>query len=219
MEKLEKVLELRKAKYLRRTGYPGHYKYIYKESKLREVAKIKPESKAGIIYSENNNFTGHQKKVLSEYKDTSYLDTNGYLRGLISRSEIRGSDYDVPDTIRTMDAVFSKAPSLPGRVEVYRGMNGLHGLKVGSRIIDEGYLSVSTDQKLAANFAGEGSDAVLLKIQAKGPYIDMGTEGEFILPRGQRLGVSKIVRETIESSLGKEEMIVVYAALQTVRKK
>lgn len=218
MENLEKVLELRKAKYLKRTGSPGHYKYIYRESKLKKIAKVKPEKKAKVIYSENSNFTNHQKRVLSEYKEDSYLDTNDYLRGLISGSEIRESDYDVLDTIRTMDSVFSKAPRFSGRVEVYRGMEGLHGLKVGSRIVDEGYLSVSTNQELAANFAGT-SEPVLLKIQAKGPYVDMGTEDELILPRGQRLGVNKIVHETIKSSVGKQEMVVVYAALQTVRKK
>ncbi len=36
MGKLMKALELRKAKYLRRTGGPGHYKYVYKESVRRE---------------------------------------------------------------------------------------------------------------------------------------------------------------------------------------
>lgn len=33
MEKLEKALELRKAKYLKRTGSPGNYKYVYREEK------------------------------------------------------------------------------------------------------------------------------------------------------------------------------------------
>jgi len=216
---LQKAFELRKAKYLKRTGYPGHYKYIYKEPKSGRVARMKPEAKVGVAHSENKGLTGHQKEVLSEYKNTSYLDTNGYLRGSISESEIRQSEYDVPDTIRTMDAAFSKAPKFSGRTEVYRGMDELYGLEVGSRIVDKGYLSVSTSQELAANFAQGSSTPVLIKIQAKGPYVDMETEGELILPREQRLRVTKISREMVKSSVGEHEMTVVYAALQTPRKK
>ena len=44
MEKLEKALELRKAKYLKRTGSPGNYKYIYKEGAGTKAAKMqKPD--------------------------------------------------------------------------------------------------------------------------------------------------------------------------------
>jgi len=43
MEKLEKALKLRKAKYIKRTGSPGSYKYVY-----REPAGRKKEVKADI---------------------------------------------------------------------------------------------------------------------------------------------------------------------------
>ncbi len=35
MKKLEKALQLRKAKYIKRTGSPGNYKYIYREENIR----------------------------------------------------------------------------------------------------------------------------------------------------------------------------------------
>jgi len=36
---LKKALELRKTKYIKRTGSPGHYKYIYKESEIKKKRK------------------------------------------------------------------------------------------------------------------------------------------------------------------------------------
>ena len=39
MKKLERALEIRKAKYLKRTGSPGHYKYIYKETVSKDKQK------------------------------------------------------------------------------------------------------------------------------------------------------------------------------------
>ncbi len=43
--KLKKALKLRKAKYLKRTGSPGSYKYIYKEKVGREKAKVAVKKK------------------------------------------------------------------------------------------------------------------------------------------------------------------------------
>ncbi|KKL91065.1 hypothetical protein LCGC14_1898440 [marine sediment metagenome] len=43
MKKLMKALEFRKAKYLKRTGSPGHYKYVYKEAGAKTVAQISIE--------------------------------------------------------------------------------------------------------------------------------------------------------------------------------
>jgi len=221
MINLEKALELRKGKPMSAETK----RKISETMKRKRMGRTDDDTKrrvkmgVGVVYNKNKDFNQYQKKVLSEYQEEAYLDVNDYLRGEISEQEIRGSDYDVTGIIRTIDSTFNKAPRFPsGRVEVYRGIEGLHGLKVGSRIVEKGFLSVSTSQELAANFAGT-SDPVLLRIQAKGPYINMGTEKELILPRGLRLGVTKVSHETIKSSTGKIEATVVYAALQTARKK
>ena len=45
MENLEKALELRKAKYLKRTGSPGNYKYVYRKKTERRKKGIEREIK------------------------------------------------------------------------------------------------------------------------------------------------------------------------------
>ena len=40
MKKLMKALSLRKAKYLKRTGGPGHYKYMYKQPAGKEAKSV-----------------------------------------------------------------------------------------------------------------------------------------------------------------------------------
>ncbi len=56
MEKLEKALELRKAKYLKRTGSPGNYKYIYREKTGRRRGIEKEIKKAyNWIFKETGN--------------------------------------------------------------------------------------------------------------------------------------------------------------------
>ena len=40
MKKLMKALSLRKAKYLKRTGGPGHYKYMYKQPAGKEASSV-----------------------------------------------------------------------------------------------------------------------------------------------------------------------------------
>ena len=57
---LKKALELRKAKYIKRTGSPGNYKYIYKE-KIKRTSAIKEERKR---YKLND----YEKLVLNVFK-------------------------------------------------------------------------------------------------------------------------------------------------------
>lgn len=68
MEKLEKALELRKAKYLKRTGSSGHYKYVYRE---------KVERKKGIEKQVKRAYDSIFKETNNKFEAMILLDANG----------------------------------------------------------------------------------------------------------------------------------------------
>jgi len=90
---LEEALELRKAKYLKRTGSPGRYKYIYKEKKsklpigkeLLEGFKTITESSKRGTYIAIGNFIDYKKGNLKaveqslqrEFKNNIYENNIG----------------------------------------------------------------------------------------------------------------------------------------------
>ncbi len=71
MKKLMKALSLRKAKYLKRTGSPGHYKYIYKEAGAKTVAQISMErmrSKLKSSFPESDVSKWSESEVKKRYR-------------------------------------------------------------------------------------------------------------------------------------------------------
>jgi len=71
MKKLEKALEIRKAKYIKRTGSPGKYKYIYKVAAGRkkktaesEEMELHPDTVAEIEEEHEEEFA---KEMEEEY--------------------------------------------------------------------------------------------------------------------------------------------------------
>ncbi len=77
MENLKKALELRKSKYLKRTGAPGNYKYIYKRPVERRKKK-KPE-KSSSPNGVKSTWTPKSGGIL--FHGTSMPDDKRYLRG------------------------------------------------------------------------------------------------------------------------------------------
>lgn len=83
MENLEKALKgrLRKAKYRKRTGGPGHYKYFYGEGKGRAVKKQKEE------------FPGLKEKMAAETKAEVRART---LNGIVNKNDTGDSVRVIP---------------------------------------------------------------------------------------------------------------------------
>ena len=228
MENLEKALELRKAKYTKRTGSPGHYRYTYyrkkgskreidKKVSLRTGARDIQTLDASISYKNSEVYSPHQKTILTEYKDLSYLDTNDFLREHISKEEITGSEYDVLNTIKTMDSAFKSSRVLGADVELIRGGDFETSFSVGDKLHDGGYLSTATEIEAAANFASNATDPTMFRIVVpKGtPYIVMGSEHEILLPRGNKLRITKVTRESFKGSGGEIfKAQTVYAILE-----
>ena len=118
MEKLEKVLEerLAKAKYIKRTGGPGNYKYQYKEEARRGKQKTKDkrtlkEGMAGEVKAEvrarmlngliNKNDTGDNKRVIPidgklYYGNIKQSKTYNKIKDEI-KSKIKGKEGKIPE--------------------------------------------------------------------------------------------------------------------------
>ena len=79
MEKLEKALELRKAKYLKRTGGPGNYKYIYREGTGRKEVQDHPKKKIPV--------------KIEEKEEGKHLVSRQDYRAIVSQIKEEGSEW------------------------------------------------------------------------------------------------------------------------------
>lgn len=106
--------------------------------------------------------------------------------------EARGMklDADLRDTVAMLDQVISMAPSASRDIKAYRGVSRdvfPNGLSKGDRFVDWGFVSVSTDSKVANSF--KGSSGLLFEITIKKgtklACINPGLQ-EILLPRRER---------------------------------
>lgn len=99
---------------------------------------------------------------------------------------------------------------------VYRGMGFgnddnpqefLKKLKVGETLTDKGFMSTTTSQKMAKNFASEGEHRIIMKIRkttGKGASIKTDEslaedEKEVLFPRDSQLKVTKVKVDEVEA--------------------
>ncbi len=84
---LRKALRLRKARYLKRTGSPGHYKYEYREGKrpkiatemrkLKETTRTKKESEKGSLRQIRDLGPGQKVEIKGKTGTWKYKGNKG----------------------------------------------------------------------------------------------------------------------------------------------
>jgi hypothetical protein len=133
-------------------------------------------------------------------EDTFYKEVNDYLRFYPKPYTWSGIGPDAAKSmVKNIDRVFTRAPSLPGDLILFRGIGlkfrGNKSFKINEEFIEKGYVSTSTSFKVAKYFAvekddGEDTDAkkAILAIYnnrsgEKGLLIDQ-EEDEVILRHG-----------------------------------
>lgn len=152
-----------------------------------------------------------EKAAVAHYTATGYRTTNRNLR--------RGKDPEPPPEngamADTLDDMFERAPGIARDTKVVRGLTAsgdframLAGLKRGDSLVDDGFLSTSSDPRVVAGFSGNarGYDemfdegTVALDITMKkgttalpvAAYSGDPTEREFLLPRGTSMRVTGV---------------------------
>jgi hypothetical protein len=143
----------------------------------------------------------HEKGYLSSYTGFAYRSVNANLRKGVEN-----------DAVKFIDAALEKAPVLDKPVVVYRGVGPesekVFGvLKSGDVFRDKGYVSTTMSQQVSKQFTeGEASGLptrmeITVPAGGKGAYMTGGleyrvggkSEAEFLLPRGSKFQVNKIL--------------------------
>lgn len=148
----------------------------------------------------NMKMSKSEEAALKKYGGSGYVDIN---KGLYDPPP----SADVQKTISEIDSVMDRA-ELSTDTTVYSGLGSrasamMSGLDVGSEVDFSGYLSTSTDENVARNFAEHGQKIGrkkgFMRLQfdlPKGANAfhmgDKDYEKEVMLPRGQRFVVKDI---------------------------
>jgi hypothetical protein len=151
----------------------------------------------------------------------TYREVNGHLR------ENREASPEAKQTIEILDQLFEKEAEPIDRV-LYRGLSGydpeeLGLLEIGAEFHDPGFVSTTSDQRIARRFAAHSQDGKLsgegvgtiFKINAKGmPGVNMSRysrygEDETLLPRGSTFKVTSVKEGIPGESLSVVTMSVV----------
>lgn len=126
------------------------------------------------------------------------------------------------ERVNAMDDAFRAVPATTGEMTLYRGIdmdkNGNSRLKVGvgDKITDNGYMSTSSSQKVARDFAGKGGDLLQLTLPAGSHPLDInahvkggyGNEREILIPRGAEIRVTNIAEHTPSASSGRHARVI-----------
>ncbi|MDQ8757941.1 ADP-ribosyltransferase [Sphingosinicella sp. LHD-64] len=142
--------------------------------------------------------TTEEKSAVTAYTSSYYRAINACLRG------DGGCDDKVKSTIEALDRAIAKS-LLPAEQVVFRGVSDNYasylrssGLRTGSVVIDDAYVSTSRDPKKASFFAAIPPEGLIMKIHIPAgslaldvaPYSDFPAEEEILLPRGTKLRVT-----------------------------
>lgn len=163
-------------------------------------------------YPTNPTYFGSSEEEIQDLEtytskeDTFYKEINSYLRYFPAEYDWNGiGPSDAKIIVNHIDQIFKRVPSLPQDIVLFRGINlNFHGnksYKTGEEFIEKGYVSTSTNFKIAKYFAVEkdkdseektSRKAILVyysnQPNPKGILIDQG-EDEVILEHGERIRI------------------------------
>ncbi len=167
----------------------------------------------------NMQMSKAEKAALLKYGGSGYTDIN---KGLYDPPPSK----DVQKTIKDLDKVMDRA-ELSTDTTVYSGLGAraaamMAGLDVGSEVDFAGYLSTSTDENVARNFAEHGQKVGrkkgFMRLQFDLPKgtnaFHMGDndyEKEVMLPRGRKMVVKEI---TVSKNKYKENVFTYHMELK-----
>ena len=150
-----------------------------------------------------------ERRGVKSYTDYGFRELNDGLRG-------NPKPPPVPDKklMASLDSALSKGKT-PTAMVVHRGVSRdmLSKFKAGQAYVDKGYMSTSVDRGKAENFGGKSGPLLRITVPkgASGAYVEKLSvfkgEKEFLIPRGQRLNITKI--ETVK---GRKIVHAEYAA-------
>ncbi len=130
----------------------------YKTYKFNKLAKL-------MGYPSENFFGSTEKEIfdLNNYtdkEDPCYQEINGFLRFFPAQYEWYGTGPDEAKIIvESIDHIFTKAPALPEDLILFRGVSlsfrKNKSFSIGEEFLDKGFVSTSTDFKVAYHFAVE----------------------------------------------------------------
>lgn len=86
-------------------------------------------------------------QVIKDYTYENYINVNKYLRHSVNSSH----DTEMDNIVKVLDDVFKKVPPTNEDVIVYRGVK--FETQVPTDFIDRGYVSTSTDKRIALNIS------------------------------------------------------------------
>jgi len=108
MKKLKEILELRKAKYVKRTGSPGSYKYWYKDKNGKIVEKEKP--RVGIKKEvkgkeEKQKLNDYERMTMNRFKELGKEGIDSISLGRVTLKKVKEKmpnifNYIHKDTLR-----------------------------------------------------------------------------------------------------------------------
>lgn len=178
----------------------------YKTYRFSELSKI-------LGYPSETFFGSSEKEIsdlntYTDQEDPCYQEINGFLRYFPAPYEWYGTGPEqAREMVASIDAIFKRTPPLPSDLIFFRGLTlnfrKNKDFSIGEEFTDLGFVSTSTNVKVAYHFAvemnkdqpekkkaimvmylGEGTS----KASVKGILIDQG-EDEIILPHGQKMKI------------------------------
>lgn len=145
---------------------------------------------AGVLASAQHkaeaNLSDGEKSEVLYYTEQGYRETNRQLRN--------GTSTDTP----ILDQAFQKASVPTNGAVLWRGIKEAGGFNPGDVIMDQAWVSTSTQQNVAKNIAGSGNTAIL-RIQTWPDTRAMAgasREAELILNRGTALKINTIYQSS-----------------------
>lgn len=161
----------------------------------------------------NDTYFGSTEDEISDLEtytskeDDFYKEINNYLRFYPKPYDWSGTGPTQAKTIVTnIDQIFTKVPSLPENLILFRGVNLKHrknkSYSIGEEIIEKGYLSTTTTFEVADYFATKinpeslkSKNAILVIYQSskdqKGILFDQG-EDEVLIKHNQKLKIMSL---------------------------
>lgn len=155
---------------------------------------------------QSSPFTDQQRIELKDYKEGNYRQLNSYLANPTSVEASLAKELN--KQVKTIDAAILKSTLVQDTI-VYRGIQSPALARNIDRLIGKtmnppNYLSTSTSSRVARDFAGFGSNGVVLAIKAKtgmrAAHLDQfqvagnAGENELLFPRDSKIRLTGVDR-------------------------